>query len=360
MTGEGRAKALEGLGWSAEREGEWEALGLPACEPARVVEKHLRAYTLGTVQGARQGFCRQEFVQRGGGWPALGDWVAVEALPGEDKLLIRAILPRRGSFTRSRAGDTLAEQVVAANVDVVFLVCALGEDFSPRRIERYLAAAYSFGARPVIVINKADLRPEASSELAQARALSAETPVHLVSAETSAGLEELRRYLAPGVTAAFVGSSGVGKSSLINRLVGAQVLKVAAVRASDEEGRHTTTSGRLVPLPGGGLLVDTAGMREVQLWESAEGVERVFAEIEAAAAACKFGDCSHAAEPGCRVREALEGGQITAERLASWRKLKRELHHQLVKDDQIAEAKEKRRWKQQSRARRRRDEDKKR
>lgn len=352
--------SLEELGWSAEREAALAALGLPGCRPARVIEKHLRAYTLGTSDGVRRAFCRQEFIQRGGGWPALGDWVAAEALSGEDKLLIRAILPRRGSFTRSKAGETLQEQVVAANVDVVFLVCALGEDFSPRRIERYLAAAYSFGARPVVLLNKADLQADADAELAQARALSAGTPVHLVSAETSAGLDALRVYLGPGVTAAFVGSSGVGKSSLVNRLVGAEIMKVAAVRASDEEGRHTTTSGRLVPLPGGGLLVDTAGMREVQLWESEEGIERVFAEIETAAATCKFGDCAHGEEPGCGVRAALESGAITAQRLAAWRKLKRELQHQLAKDDEIAQSKEKRRWKQQSRARRRRLEDEKR
>lgn len=353
-------KALEELGWTQEREAALAALALPGCRPARVLEKHLRAYTLGTADGARPGICRQEFIQRGAGWPALGDWVAAEALAGEDKLLIRAILPRRGAFTRKKAGSTLQEQVVAANVDVVFLVTALGQDFSPRRLERYLSAAYSFGARPVVLLNKADLRPDAAAELAAARGLCAETPVHLVSAQTSAGLDALRGYLGPGVTAAFVGSSGVGKSSLINRLVGAEVLKVAAVRASDEEGRHTTTSGRLIPLPGGGLLVDTAGMREVQLWESEEGVERVFAEIEAAAGACKFGDCAHGKEPGCAVRAGLEQGVITEERLAAWRKLKRELEHQAVKDDQIAEAKEKRRWKQESRATRRRNEDKKR
>jgi ribosome biogenesis GTPase len=351
---------LADFGWDESRRPQLEEPALAGCGPARVIEKHLRAFTLITEDGEREGHCLRGIIDEGMGFPALGDWVAAEPETPDGKRLIRRILPRRGAFTRKRAGDELAEHVIAANVDFVFIVAGLGEEYNPRRLERYLAAAYSFGAAPVILLNKTDLRADWKSELGEASGLAAGVPVHPVSAQSGAGLEALAAYWGPGRTAAFVGSSGVGKSSLINRLLGREAQKTASVRAVDDKGKHTTVSGRLILLPGGGVLVDTAGMRELQLWDSSEGLETVFSEIEAAAEHCKFRDCAHEAEPGCAVRAALEAGKIEAQRLDSWRKLRRELDYMAAKEDKVLESQKKKKWKEMSRALRRRIEDKRR
>jgi ribosome biogenesis GTPase len=351
---------LAALGWDARREAELSALKLEGCLPGRVVERHRGAYRLATARGEWDAQCRRGLGDGGPGFPALGDWVAAEPPRGADRALIRAVLPRRGCFARKKAGEEAAEQVLAANVDVVFVVAALGEDFNPRRLERYLAAVFASGAAPVILLNKTDLVPGFEDELRRSVALAADVPVHPVSAATGAGLDAARARLGPGLTAAFVGSSGAGKSSLINRLLGAEVQKVAEVRRRDEKGRHTTTSGRLIPLPEGGAVVDTAGLRELQLWEAEEGIGAVFEEIEQAAARCRFRDCAHEAEPGCAVRDAVASGAVTAERLESWRKLRRELDRAAVKEDKVLEAQKKRKWKQASRALRRRIDEKRR
>ncbi|MBI4347989.1 MAG: ribosome small subunit-dependent GTPase A [Elusimicrobia bacterium] len=335
---------LESLGWDARFASSFRELDRGGWVPGRVVEKHRRSYSVLTEAGPCFGLCRRSFLDRHGP-PALGDWVAARRLPGETKAVIEAVLPARNRFARKKAGLETGEQVVAANVDVAFLVAALGLDFNPRRLERYLALACEAGATPVILLNKADLHPEHAVERREAAALLEGVRVHAVSAATGLGLDGLREHLSAGRTAAFLGSSGAGKSSLINRLLGAESQRVAAVRAGDERGRHTTASGRLILLPGGGVLVDTAGMRELGLWEGDSGVEQVFREIEEAAGRCRFRDCAHAVEPGCGVTAALAAGEIAPERLESWRKLGLELAHLAEKQDKRLEAEREKRWK---------------
>lgn len=318
---------LRTWGWDAEWEKAFNALADKTLFPARIIEKHRRAYLLATESGERIGQCRRTFLDKAeaeGRVPALGDWVAAEAVPGEDKAIVRAVLPGRGRFARKKAGKEAVEQVVAANIDVAFLVAALGQEFNPRRLERYLALACSSGVEPVILLNKADRFPSPTNELREAAGLLDRVAVHAVSATTTIGLDRVRAYLSVGRTAAFLGSSGVGKSSLINALLGKEEQAVGEVRGSDERGRHTTSAGRLLLLPTGGVLVDTAGMREIQLWDSDEGVVAVFQEIDEAAQRCRFRDCAHDREPNCAVRQALKDGQITLERFESWKKLGQE------------------------------------
>lgn len=327
---------LKELGWDERFESALKnAPDADGCRPARVIEKHRRAYTVLAEDGEHLAQCRRTLLRESaeGALPALGDWVAIKALPGAAKAAIHAVLERKSAFSRKKAGEEVVEQVIAANIDVVFIVAALGQDFNPRRLERYLAVAWEGGAGPVILLNKSDLRPSHSEELRQAKTLSPDVPVHVISAKTGEGIDSVRSYLASGVTGAFLGSSGAGKSSIINNLLGSEIQKVAEVRAHDERGKHTTTSGKLLMLPSGGVLVDTAGMRELQLWATDEGLDQVFQEIDEAAAGCKFRDCAHDTEPGCAVRKGVEEGSIAAERLSSYLKLRRELDHLAEKQD---------------------------
>ena len=241
-------------------------------------------------------------------YPAVGDWTAVK--PGRGGgALIEAVLPRRSAFVRKAAGEITEAQVVAANVDTVFLVSGLDGDFNLRRIERYLTTAWTSGAAPVVVLNKADLRPDLESFVRAAAEVAAGVPVVAVSALTADGLAGIEPYLAPGRTVALLGSSGVGKSTLTNRLLGAERFRTAAMSdAASGRGRHTTSSRELVRLPGGALLIDTPGMRELQLWADDSGLDRTFEEIEKLAARCRFPDCRHEREPDCAVRAAVESG----------------------------------------------------
>ena len=266
--------------------------------------------------------------------PAVGDWVAAELRP-DGSGTIHAVLRRRSKFSRKEASgpsDRAREQVVAANVDTVFLVTALGRDLNTRRIERYLTMAWESAAAPVIVLTKTDLRPDHTAELAAVEAVAFGVPVHATSAVTGDGLDQLEPYLGGGWTVALLGSSGVGKSTLVNRLAGHDVLATREVRA-DERGRHTTTHRELVPLPSGALLLDTPGMRELQLWDASDGLEQAFADVAELAAQCRFADCSHRAEPGCAVRAALADGRLARERWESYEKLQRELEALAVRQD---------------------------
>ena len=306
---------LEELGWGPH----FEALFVPHRErglvPARVATQHRGGFELLGEDGARAG------IAAGGldGLPAVGDWVAVAPLPDEAKSVIEVVLPRRTAFTRSDPWSG-AEEVVAANVDTVLVVTAVGRDFSPRRLERYLAAAHESGAEPVVLVNKADLEPDTPA-VEEARAAAPGVPVLLVSAKSGAGLEQLGPYLRHGRTVALLGSSGVGKSTLANRLAGTD-LATGEVR-EDEGGRHTTTRRQLVRLPDGGLLLDTPGLRELQL--SGADLDEAFPEIAALASSCRFRDCSHTHEPGCAVVAAVEAGELPRERYESYVKLAAEL-----------------------------------
>jgi ribosome biogenesis GTPase / thiamine phosphate phosphatase len=314
---------LEALGWSPFFANAFEPYRHTDMLPARVAIRHhgpcVLLSELGELGGIPAGRLDEEEL------PAVGDWVAARPLPGERKALIEAVLPRRTAFTRKEAWRRTAEQVVAANVDTVFLVSAFGRDLNVRRLERYLAAAWESGAEPVIVVNKADLATDPAGDLAAVEAIAFGVPVHAVSAATGEGLEELTRYLLPGRTIALLGSSGVGKSTLVNRVSGRPVLATAETRA-DGRGRHTTTHRELVAIPGGALLLDTPGMRELQLWGTEDGLDRTFADVAALASRCRFGDCAHETEPGCAVRAALADGSLEPARWESFRKLERELH----------------------------------
>ena len=256
--------------------------------------------------------------------PAVGDWVAVRQR-SEDGAVIVGVLPRRTAFTRRAAGEPTGEQVVAANVDVVFVVMGLDRDYNPRRLERYLLMARESGAAPVILLTKPDLSPDLSAHIRDVTTLAGDIVVHVVNPKRGEGVEQLHAHLAAGRTAALLGSSGVGKSTIINRLVGVDVQRTREVRASDSRGRHTTTHRELVMLPGGGLIIDTPGMRELQLWDAADAVRETFDDIHALAAGCHFTNCRHRDEPRCAVKAAVAEGTLPAERLDSYVKLQDEL-----------------------------------
>jgi ribosome biogenesis GTPase len=321
---------LEELGWDAFFAEAFEPYGKDNLIPARVSARHhgpCELFTeLGPMGGIPSGKLSDEEL------PAVGDWVAVRPVEGEKKAVIEAVLPRRTSFTRKEAWQRTVAQVVAANVDTVFIVTAFGFDLNPRRLERYLTAAWDSGANPVIVVNKIDVAEDAEAELLEVEPVVMGVPVHAVSAVTGAGLEALDPYLGVGRTIALLGSSGVGKSTLVNRFAGRDVLATGAIR-SDGRGRHTTSHRELVPLASGAVLLDTPGMREFQLWADEEVLDTTFGEISELAAGCRFTDCSHEQEPGCEVRRALEDGSLSQERFQSYRKLQRELRALEIRKD---------------------------
>lgn len=341
--------ALDELGWNHHWTKQFEPFAREGLCPARVASRHGDACDLlaeaGGLRADVSGRFRHDHPNRAD-WPAVGDWVAAAPRPAEGTATIHAVLPRRSRFSRKAAGGETVEQVVAANVDVVFIVAGLDGDFNVRRLERYLTLAWESGARPVIVLNKADVCPDTESRAAAASDAAFGTPVIVTSAATADGLGELRATLGPGMTGVFMGSSGVGKSSLVNALLGEARQSVRAVREDDSRGRHTTTSRQLVPLPGGGMVIDTPGMRELQLWVDGEGVDRAFADVDALAGQCRFADCTHQNEPGCAVRAAVGSGLLEPTRLASYQKLRREARYAALRQTQSARIIEKTRWKQ--------------
>jgi len=256
-------------------------------------------------------------------FPAVGDYVLVDANPHGDAAIIHRLLPRRSCFIRKAAGDARKEQVVAANVDTLFLCMSLNNDFSLRRLERYLSIGWESGALPVIVLTKSDLCRDLADKLMAVEDIAVGVDILLTSALETDGWKALLPYLREGRTAAFIGSSGVGKSTLINCLLGGELLATGGLR-NDDKGRHTTTHRQLMLLPGGGMVIDTPGMRELGMWDAAEGIDRTFADVEALTQNCRFADCSHSGEPGCAVQAALDAGELAEERWLSYQKLKAE------------------------------------
>ena len=277
--------------------------------------------------------------------PAVGDWVVVRKRSEQDRGAIVAVLPRRSRFSRRVAGQVTDEQVVAANVDVVFIVMSLDADYSVRRLERYLLLARDSGASAVVLLTKPDLCGDPAALASEVAAVAGDAPVHVLSPKFNRGVDRVHEYLPAGRTGALLGSSGVGKSTIINRLIGADVQKTRDVRESDSKGRHTTTHRELIALPGGGLIIDTPGMRELQLWDVSDAVRETFEDIESRAAGCYFGNCRHRDEPRCAVKAAVAEGSLAAERLQSYLKLQEELAQLARQQDERALLEERRRSK---------------
>jgi ribosome biogenesis GTPase / thiamine phosphate phosphatase len=346
-----RAETLAPWGWNEwfQRQSDSDAIrSSTGVEPARVMLESRGIHEVITAAGPLEARIagRLKRDKRDAIQPAIGDWVLLR-LPERraEHGLIETVLERRSKFSRKVAGARTEEQVVAANVDRVFVVMGLDGDFNLRRLERFLITSHRSGAEPVVVLNKSDLAPDLETQIADVRRIAGAVPVHVAAAKLEAGLDELRVYLVPGETIALVGSSGVGKSTLLNRLYGETIMRTRKVREADDRGRHTTTHRQIVRLPNGSLLIDNPGIRELQLWDSEEGIEEAFADIEELAAGCRFRDCEHVAEPGCAVIDAAQSGTLESARLASYRSYVDELQALGRRQDEAARLPEKQRWK---------------
>ena len=338
--------SLSALGFGPFFDGQLPSSGDGALVPARIAAEHRGAYEVWAEGGAGRAQLagRLHLELEAAGLPGVGDWVLVKETPGRDRTtVVERVLRRRTVFTRGAAGRETRAQVVAANVDLVFAVCGLDADFNVRRIERYLARIWASGAEPAVLLNKADVCDDLAAHLALVESHCATVPIYVTSALHRDGIEPVRARIHDGMTVALVGSSGAGKSTLLNALVGEERMRTGEVRSSDGRGCHVTTHRQLVRLPGGGLLLDTPGMRELQLVDE-DGLDVVFGDIVALAARCRFRDCHHAGEPGCAVEEAVESGELGSERLDHYRKLEREAQAYELRHDERNRRRAERVW----------------
>jgi ribosome biogenesis GTPase len=336
---------IEQYGWSDPLAQAFAPHAEAGLVPGRIVVEQRDAYLVATDEGELRAKVsgRMRHEAREVGRPAVGDWVALSLNPSERTATIHALLPRRTAFVRRAADSAQTLQILAANIDVVFVVTSLNADLNPRRIERYLAAAWQSGARPVVVLTKADLCEDPQARVAEIAVLAGDCPVLVVSTRQGLGLKALLAQVGVGRTCVLVGSSGVGKSTLVNALLGEDRMATHAIRATDDQGRHTTSHRELVLLAHGGLLLDTPGIREVGLVDAEEGVSVAFDDIERLAQDCRFKDCRHATEPGCAVRAALGSGALDPGRWANFQKLGSELAAVEEKADRAAKDAERRR-----------------
>lgn len=341
---------LYDIGWNPFFQNNFEELKIPGSTPARIISEFKDAFQVyceygelaATVSGKLRYLTGTE-----GQYPAVGDWAVIKPLLDEQKAVIHAILPRKSKFSRKAAGERTEEQIVSANIDTIFIVSGLdgGRSFNLHRIERYLTLAWSSGATPVIVLNKADLCTDTDSAVQEVVSIAPGVAILPVSAREKTGLDTLEAYLGKGKTAAFLGSSGVGKSALINALLGVEKQKAGEVREDDRMGRHTTTRRELIILPGGGMVIDTPGMRELQMWAGEEDLQAAFQDIELLAKQCRFSDCSHTTESGCAVIEAINRGELDPARLENFKKLQREIDYLAYREENSTRLYEKLRWK---------------
>lgn len=311
------------------------------CAPdiARVTAVHRERYELICEQGETHGFLKPGEYRLGAQpYPTAGDFVRIEFNPAGDSRIVET-LPRTSLLSRREAGPLAREQAVAANFDYALLVTSLNRDFNPRRLERYLTVAYDSGAVPVVILTKADLCPDCAAQIAAVMSIAPGVDVHAVSAHTGQGMDAVRAYARPGATLVLVGSSGVGKSSLINALAGEELMRVNVTRSVDaSKGRHTTTHRQLLMLPGGAMIIDTPGMRQLGMWCAEEDVGRAFEDVEEVLArGCRFADCRHESEPGCAVRAALMSGELSPERWSNYLELRREARFSEERDAALRE-----------------------
>jgi ribosome biogenesis GTPase / thiamine phosphate phosphatase len=318
--------SINDYGWDERFEGEWNERCAESMFPGRIVADYGQMLRVAADEGE---FLVNRPVNRPGNddQVAVGDWVALERAANQPTACIRFLLTRKTKFSRAAAGIEVKEQIVAANVDTVFIIQSLNRDFNMRRLERYLVAAWESAATPVVVLTKADCCDHVAEKVATVYSTAPGVEAIAISSITGEGVQELKKYFLAGKTVAFLGSSGVGKSTLANKLMGEELLRTKAIRENDGRGRHTTSHRELFLLPGGGLILDTPGMRSLSLWEADAGMEVMFGDVEELLRLCRFNDCKHESEPGCAVKEALASGELALKRWESWLKLQKEMDH---------------------------------
>jgi ribosome biogenesis GTPase / thiamine phosphate phosphatase len=344
---------LAQLGWSDRHAHSFTSYCQSEFTVGRIAREYRNSYLLYTEQGEQSAEVTGKLRHQATGiqdFPAVGDWVVIQTRVSEQRATIHAILPRTSKFSRKVAGSAIEEQIIATNVDTVFLVSGLDGDLNLRRIERYLILAWESGVNPVILLNKADLCLNLEQCLMEVKEIAMGVPIVMLSAMQQQGMELLQPYLQPGKTIVLLGSSGVGKSTITNQLKGESVQTVQAVRLGDDRGKHTTTHRQLMILPSGALIIDTPGMRELQVWSATEGLPETFMDIETLVEQCRFRNCQHESEPGCAIQQALAAGQLDPKRFLNYQKLQREAQHLARKQNQRLTLAEKERWKKMTKA----------
>jgi len=339
---------LKNLGFNAFFEKHFEQCQLENISIGRICAEYKESYKLflekGELRAIISGKFRNDCNTREK-FPSVGDWVLFEYIDNENKAIIQSILPRRSKFSRKVAGKETQEQVIASNVDFAFIVCALNYDFNLRRIERYLSLIWQSGATPVVVLTKTDLCPDVQSKISEVENIAFGVDIHAISNVSTEGIEALQKYFINDKTIVLLGSSGVGKSSLINNLTKENIMKTNELRSNIEKGRHTTTHKQMIILPEGGLIIDTPGIRELQLWDAEDGISQTFNDIEDIAKSCKFNDCKHTNEPGCAVKKAIKDGLLELNRLENYLKVQKEQEYLTSRQSQSAAKVEKDKWK---------------